>query len=177
MKKIFLNTIDSNEKDEYLILDADDIKKCNLCDCYASYGIQVGCHDAGCYSMDNSGISFKADLNKYISEKFNIEFDYDEDLEESSEEVKAAVEDFIKTETSHVEVTALTYWDGHNHNSIIFNGGDFCKWEEQENIQILDDCSRVGEGIIDHYKLLRNTESGEEFEVSTTRFAGPPIFS
>ncbi len=71
-KYIIVKFVDSDEE-SYFITKRANFEKCNLCDCYAGYGIKVTCDWAGCYTLDNCESSIQSDLLLAVQEHFDTQ--------------------------------------------------------------------------------------------------------
>jgi len=154
----------------YSIVNKDSIDTANyiettyLCETYDNYGNKVGCYDAGCYSFDNSDSGMHEDCIKEINEKFNLNLDYEtwmcdiddwkEYLESDVPEDKIGkilefIEEFEKENAQHIEVKAVTYWNGHNWQSIVLEHDedgytDGYILDEEEATDILAAWEKIG---------------------------------
>lgn len=143
-----------------------NFEQMNFCDAYGDYGQQVSCYDAGCYSFENSASSIFDDFYTAISDRYGIGSLMDDinagnftvnDLVDLLKEsnldlgVEYFGKDFHKMikffeawkakNENHTEVTGWTYWDSHNHKTVVskcdFGEPDCIELDEEEQIEIL----------------------------------------
>lgn len=135
-----------------------NFEEINMCDTYADYGNQVGCCNAGCYSLDNSESTAASDCKDAIEEKFNLGFCIDieecageftvvslDDEKELTESQVSEIETFIvnwrEANENHTKVTGWTYHDSHNFKTVTiasdFGETDATELEEDDQIEIL----------------------------------------
>lgn len=118
--RIFLREVNENCGEENFVLVSmrANFDKVQLCQTYGDYGQQVGCYNAGCYSLENSESTFKQDLESYITEKFQLaeNFSYDDfaelDEDEADNGIKESIKTWIEENENHSSCVAYTYWDG-----------------------------------------------------------------
>jgi len=124
-KYVVIKIPDTNK---FGIISADGIKKMPYCETFNKYGQQIGCYDAGCYSLDNSSSGVHKNLQIAIKEEFGIaiqidlRFQIDGSLSsEENEEIKAFISSWIEENTSHVECESFNFWDGRNWQSFVID--------------------------------------------------------
>jgi len=126
-----------SDTDELLIVKESWFETAKVCDSYDRYGQKCGCYNAGCYALDNSGCSASSDMLECLYKHFDIEYsednlDYDhfesaqngenELLENiSQEDINSFIENWQEENENHSEHEAYTYWDGHNHRTVVLS--------------------------------------------------------
>jgi len=131
MKSDYIVLKGVNEGNFFSITKRGNFEETTLCECYDNNGQIIGCYEAGCYSLDNSGSVFVNDLLQALDGKFetkrladfeNSSFSDIEDfiniLDLSKEEEEFARK-WANKNTIHHEVIAWTYHDSHNFQSCI----------------------------------------------------------
>lgn len=113
-----LRVIKDKERDRYLIVCAEKIKKGRYCDCYDPYGNKLDCSELGCYCPENPDCDFQeGDDEEHIGatfieywdghnwQSYILETDYDNDvaldgflLPEDDETAKKILDEFEKAE-------------------------------------------------------------------------------
>jgi hypothetical protein len=122
MNKVYkLNNADGS----LVIMDEDRFETANLCDCYDEYGQQNGCTDSGCYAVSNDYCDAKKECLAAVKSKFGVDAEIECGIvtvdNEEIEEITSFVEDWKKENEVHVDVQAYTFWDGHNHKTLVLS--------------------------------------------------------
>jgi hypothetical protein len=134
-----------------------------VCEAYDNHGQVCGCDNAGCYILENTESSFAMDaidnlldelsigealsikelseeLGSYAAVKYLIDEDercifVDTELSEPLlERASAFLLKWIEENEHHAEHKAYTFWNGHNHETVVLEG-EF----EESDIERLDD--------------------------------------
>lgn len=174
--------------DSIRVTKRENFDKMNFCDAYGDYGHEVGCCNAGCYSLDNSDSSFISDLESFIKDKFNLEgeFSYDDYKEQQEQgidtdqplfvEIDKVVKKWISENETHTEVTGWTYHDSHNFRTIVseceFGEPDCVELEEEEQIEILLQMPETAP----HIDGTNASEETEDYIFHFDRWATNPWF-
>ena len=137
-ERIFLRPAHPNmgEEDTILVSLRSNFESLNVCETYGDYGQQVGCCNAGCYTLENSECSAQSDCSSAITKEFNvcvsieriadkftvIPTDDDEEFpDELIENIDAFIEGWQKENENHTECTGYTYLDGSNFATIVID--------------------------------------------------------
>lgn len=130
-ERIFLKELKESCGEENFVLVSmrANFEKVRLCETYGDYGQQVGCYNAGCYSLDNSESTCKEDLEQYITDKFKLreKFSYDDfiEQEEANDKIKESIKTWIEENENHSSCVAYTYWDGSNFATALISNENF----------------------------------------------------
>lgn len=151
------------EEDIILLVSDNSIEDGLLHDTYARYGQQVDSYEAGdwCFSQPDFLKAAKAEAVEKLGEidwnNFNIDVIGDKEVDVYSEDdenkddvdlakrIKSFMNSWAEDNYTAMEATYLTYWDGHNHQSIVFSSSA----DKSEYYEILDD--EESEEYIDMY--------------------------
>ena len=162
----------------------------NECDCYNHFGIINDCNTAGCYAFSNTESSiyddFKEELQRAInvvfSENFSVK-DLVECLQQNIQPDEISDEDifvvyeiynrFLSKE-SHTQITAYTFWNGRNWESIsihseYYNETDMVEMSENDQIEILSEMPETP-----HMKGAEAEIETENYIFQFSRFASNP---
>lgn len=181
----------ADTEDRLRVTRRSNFEKMNFCDAYGQYGKKVGCYDAGCYTLENSGSSAQSDCASAIREKFNVcvslekcagtwtVIPSDED-DEFSEELISKIESFIESwqgeNTSHTEILGWTYHDSHNFCTVVleadFGEPDCVELDEDEQIEILLQMPETAP----YMENFNTSEETDNFIFSFDRWATNPWF-
>lgn len=160
-ERIFLREVNESCGEENFILVSNraNFQKVRLCETYGDYGQQVGCYNAGCYSLDNSESTFKQDLESYITEKFELEenFSYDDfaelDENEADEKILESIKIWIEENENHSSCVAYTYWDGNNFATAVISNEYF---EDQvSHVEIEEEEAKLIEEAIENRSFVK----------------------
>jgi len=183
--RVYIESTDTTEDPELFIIDSDNITESNACKGYDMHGQEVGCENAGCYSLGNHVAGCQADLIAYIEKQLaiNLEVDgYIDDIKEifdyyecdSSEKVKIKklAKEWLKDNESHTEHESYDYWDGHNWRTKRYSNGygwpnDFEEIDEKLEEDILDAYFQYDS----HIEGATKTEKIGKYEFRSSRFA------
>lgn len=148
-KYIVLLENSDNSHCDFYITKRDNFETTPGCETFTQYGQYVGCHDAGCYSFDNSSCDCKEDCAKAIEEKFNIEIDENDLSGVGSEDemidaftepgIKDFISKWVKENIEHYECISWSFWDGSNWQSITIGEGfgEFAELDAEDAIKVL----------------------------------------
>lgn len=158
--RIFLREVNENCGEENFILVSmrSNFEKVRLCETYGDYGQQVGCYNAGCYSLENSESTFKQDLESYITEKFKLEenFSYDDfaelDEDDVDKEIKESIKTWIEENENHGSCVAYTYWDGNNFATVIIENEYFD--DQVSHVEIDEEEAKLIEEAIENRSFV-----------------------
>lgn len=151
----------TDEKEDFVLLNVD-FEEINECETYDKYGQIVGCHDAGCYSIDNCDCDFVEDLIIAINKEFNLDCNKDvyfDDLQDILDEleltdnvnIKQFAKNWVEEETEHTLCKSYDYYDGSNYKSLILeNMGD-----QVDLIELNDDLNNK---IIEEYNKIEECQ-------------------
>lgn len=150
------------DEDVYYLVDKDDIKKCDLCDCYNNYGQQIGHTDAGDYSLhntveDSAICDMRQEGRKVFGESFaDVELDYNgediyisnydelEGITASEEEINEWLNNWEKNNAYYIEADAITWWNGHNYESKMLDAEEcFAELKRIDGGEILADFEKA----------------------------------
>lgn len=146
--KVIVSKWDNNEM---YIIDADDVKKVNLHDCYDQDGQQLDAEASGDYSLkncycDSMENEMKAKGVEIFGESFS-DMEYDKNdltidnaeeigLKEKEKEINDFISKFEEDEAYYIECEAIQYWDGHNNRSAIIGGEEVGAEYEYEDSEL-----------------------------------------
>lgn len=183
-----------NEVEEPIKVTArSNFEKMRLCDVYGNYGQKYDCYDAGCYSLENSSCTAENDCKSEISKLFQIAIDEINIIEDSNEFIiepgdgeeygfdETKVNDFIKTwreeNENHIDVTGWTYWDSHNHKTVVleadYENTDCKELNDDEQIKILSQMPQETPWI----EGTNISEESDDYIFHFDRWATNPWFS
>lgn len=173
----------------YVTLRSNFIKQ-NECKCYNHFGIINDCNTAGCYSFSNTDSEiyndFKEELQRAISVIFSEDFSIRnlvECLQQgiqpdeiSDEEISFVYEIYNRflLKESHTQITAYTFWNGRNWESIsihseYYNETDMVEMSENDQIEILSEMPETP-----HMKGAEAEIETENYIFQFSRFASNP---
>lgn len=148
---LFLKSRDDLYSDRIFVIDESRIDRdVNLADCYDSYGQEIGHYYANDNCLGNYNSDAMKDLKKAISEKFKLDVDDFEIVENEDEFVvderyadveidKDEINQFIASWRDENEwftkADVINYWDGQNWRSKIIA----CDIEDAIEFDVIDD--------------------------------------
>jgi hypothetical protein len=113
----------NNEEGSLVIMDEDRFETKDLCECYDRYGQQNGCTDSGCYAISNNYCDAKKECLSAVKSKFGVDVEIEDGLvtvdDEENKEITSFVEEWKRENEVHVDVQAYTFWNGHNHETLV----------------------------------------------------------
>lgn len=158
----------------------------NYCKCFSEYGQQIGCYNAGCYSLQNNTSDAMKDLIAAIEEKFDVTPDIVEYVNNNfkveprtdiDDELRIEIDKFIKEwrkeNEYHTKATAWTFFDSHNYRSVTLKTPDNpnCKeLDEEEQIAILSEMPKLPY----HVAGTEASEKTENYTFYFDRWANNP---
>ena len=168
--RIFLREVNENCGEENFVLVSmrANFDKVQLCQTYGDYGQQVGCYNAGCYSLENSESTFKQDLESYITEKFQLaeNFSYDDfaelDEDEADNGIKESIKTWIEENENHSSCVAYTYWDGNNFATAIIENEYFD--DQVSHVEIDKEEAKLVEEAIENRSFVKEGFGKEIYE-------------
>lgn len=145
----FIRKIHDNDG-PILAVPAEKFTEQNLADLYDQYGQVIGSYNAGDYSLDNSASAAHEACGRELPKALVFEFasiDPEENLPEDWDDITEKVRGFIakwrKENESLAKVEALTYWDGHNWQSVILPSDFAPEAETHEEVSEASECAEV----------------------------------
>jgi hypothetical protein len=181
--------------DSVLIINDSDITEGYMHDTYGNYGAPCSSYDAGDWCFEQS--DFQSEAKKYAESKigeidwykFDVDVIGDKKVDiipesDKSAELSKKIEDLMNewAEENYrpAEATYITYWDGHNFQSIVLESEGYSSetWElleGEEEKKYLDIYNRANfgawdqgtrEDTVDGYTVLQSCWEGS-FEIAT----------
>jgi len=191
----------ADTEDRLRVTRRSNFEKMDLCGAFENYGRTVGCESAGCYTFSNSESSVFLDFTKELYAKFNgVEQIVDENEMTDREFCEFFIDpmnhkpgrDLFSVDifdqmlaffnawevknTSHTEVTAWTFHDSHNFQTVVlendYGEADCIEIEEAEQKEILLQMPQT----FPHMEGFNTSEKTEDFIFRFDRWATNPWY-
>jgi hypothetical protein len=186
--------IEDYSNNRFFIVKEGSFKNTCLCECYGNYGRQLNCYDAGCYSRHNTDSNFHrhafSELYEILGERQASKItQLREELEDDEafryfftprafdvyvnisktllQKCKSFLAKWERENTEHTECEALTFWNGHNHESVVL--GDECG---ESGLNFTFNHELDIEVLYEVLNYLENDKISDKYLISEAQFEG-----